>query len=501
MNIYSFEPFGYEGSLVTVEVDLRRGIPVVDIVGLADGAVKEMRERTKAAIKNSGYEFPMERVLISLSPADLKKDNSIHDLAITTGIISENEKENFINENVLVIGEVELSGTIRPVRAVHAAVSSAFSAGIRYAVVPKENLLEAKEINGMKIASVGNLQEAMEALKDISLFENSNINIEKTETSSVSFPENDEVALSDGMELPENLVRAIEIAVAGKHSLIAVGRPGCGKTLAIQSLIPTITPNLTFEESQSVTRIHSIAGLMRADTSYIKVPSFRIPHQTSSIEGMCGGGLNCRPGEVSLAHNGFLFLDEAAEFRSSVLQMLRAPLENGTITLCRAGRSTVYPAKFQLIMATNPCPCGNYGSKERICLCSEKSIQQYWSKFSAPLIDRIGVICFVSDDEKKVKVNLSELRKHIKQAFEVQRKFGTYNNYLSPQELLSKFNADKESEKILDSYIKNNSVSVRRAANIRKISLTIANMEGRENVFQEDVREAISYSKPFHSEL
>ena len=500
MNIYSFEPFGYEGSLVTVEVDLRRGIPAVDIVGLADGAVREMRERAKSAIKNSGYEFPMERILISLSPADLKKENAMHDLAITTGIIAENEKENFINEKVLVIGEVELSGRIRSVRAVHAAVSSAFSAGIRYAVVPKENLLEAKEIKGMKICGVENLSDAMEALKDEKRFVESK-NIEENETSSVSFLENDEVALSDGMELPENLVRAIEIAVAGKHSLIAVGRPGCGKTLAIQSLIPTITPNLTFEESQSVTRIHSIAGLMRADTSYIKVPSFRIPHQTSSIEGMCGGGLNCRPGEVSLAHNGFLFLDEAAEFRSSVLQMLRVPLENGTITLCRAGRSTVYPAKFQLIMATNPCPCGNYGSKERICLCSEKSIQQYWSKFSAPLIDRICVICFVSDDEKKIKVNLSELRKHIKQAFEAQRKFGTYNNYLSPQELLSKFNADKESEEILDSYIKDNSVSVRRAANIRKIALTIANMEGRENVFQEDVREAISYSKPFHSEL
>lgn len=501
MNIYSFEPFGYEGSLITIEVDLRHGIPGVDIVGLANGTVKEMRERTKTAIINSGYDFPMERVLISLSPADLKKENAIHDLAITTGIIAENEKGNFINENVLVIGEVELSGRIRPVRAVHAAVSSAFSAGIRYAVVPKENLLEAKEIKGIKVAGVSNLQEAMEALKDTSYFENGNMDTEENENSSVSFPENHEAALSDEMELPKNLVRAIEIAVAGKHSLMAVGRPGCGKTLAIQSLIPAISPNLTFEESQSVTRIHSIAGLMSANHSCIKIPSFRMPHQTSSIEGMCGSGLNCKPGEVSLAHNGFLFLDEAAEFRSSVLQMLRVPLESGTITLCRAGRSTVYPAKFQLIMATNPCPCGNYKSKERICLCSENSIQQYWSKISSPLIDRIGLICFVSDDEKKIKVNLFELRKHIKQAFEIQRKFGTYNNYLLPQELVSKFNAENESEIILDSYIQKNSVSARRAASIRKIALTIANMEGRETVLPEDIREAISYSKPFHSEL
>lgn len=419
-NIYSFSPFGYVGSLVNIEVDLKRGIPAVDVVGLADGAVKETRERVRSAVINSGFEFPAERVLISLSPADFKKEGAEFDLPVALGILNAKEDSGFIEENVLVMGKLELSGRVRAVKGIHAACSTASASGIQYAVVPKPNFDEACSVQGLKVVGVESLEEAASALKDVTCFGKA-FEIKKESAESVSFSDEEGEDI-DGLELPKRLIRAIEIAVAGKHNLLITGRPGCGKTMAVQRLIPLLTPNLTVDESQSVTRIWSLAGLMKPTEPLVRKTPFRIPHQTASIEGICGGGPNCRPGEISLAHNGVLFLDEAAEFRSSVLQMLRVPLESHTITLSRAGRSTTYPANFQLIMATNPCPCGNYGSKEKICLCSAKSVEMYWRKFSAPLIDRVGVILNMDDSEEKCSVDIEELRKHIKTAFEIQRK-------------------------------------------------------------------------------
>lgn len=494
-NIYSFSPFGYEGSLVSVEVDLRRGIPAVDVVGLADGAVKETRERVRSAVINSGFEFPQERVLISLSPADLKKEGAEFDLPVALGILNAKEDSGFIEENVLVMGELELSGRVRAVKGIHAACSTAFDSGIQYAVVPKANFEEACSVHGLKVAGVESLEEAVSALKDVTCFGKA-FEIKEESEKSVSFSDEEGEDI-DGLELPKRLIRAIEIAVAGKHNLLITGRPGCGKTMAVQRLIPLLTPNLTVDESQSVTRIWSLAGLMKPTEPLVRKTPFRIPHQTASIEGICGGGPNCRPGEISLAHNGVLFLDEAAEFRSSVLQMLRVPLESHTITLSRAGRSTTYPANFQLIMATNPCPCGNYGSKEKICLCSAKSVEMYWRKFSAPLIDRVGVILNMDDSEEKCSVDIEELRKHIKTAFEIQRKNPAYNNNLSSWDLSEKAKLDDEAMNILDSWVIKHDVGTRRESNILKVCLTIANMDDREIISKDDVLEAISYSKTF----
>lgn len=494
-NIYSFSPFGYEGSLVNVEVDLRRGIPAVDVVGLADGAVKETRERVRSAVINSGFEFPSERVLISLSPADLKKEGAGFDLPVALGILNAKEDSGFIEENVLVMGELELSGRVRAVKGIHAACSTAFASGIQYAIVPKANFEEACSVQGLKVAGVESLEEAVSALKDVTCFGKA-FEIKEESAKSVLFSDEEGEDI-DGLELPKRLIRAIEIAVAGKHNLLITGRPGCGKTMAIQRLIPLLTPNLTVDESQSVTRIWSLAGLMKPTEPLVRKTPFRIPHQTASIEGICGGGPNCRPGEISLAHNGVLFLDEAAEFRSSVLQMLRVPLESQTITLSRAGRSTTYPANFQLIMATNPCPCGNYGSKEKICLCSAKSVEMYWRKFSAPLIDRVGVILNMDDSEEKCRIDIEELRKHIKTAFEIQRKNPAYNDNLSHWDLSEKAKLDDEAMNILDSWVIKHDVGTRRESNILKVSLTIANMDDREIIYKDDVLEAISYSKTF----
>lgn len=524
MNIFSFSPFGYEGALVSVEVDLRRGIPAIDIVGLADGAVKESRERMQAAIRNSGYELPKERVLISLSPADLRKEGAGFDLPITLGVMAAqaelNGESDFISEQILVMGELELSGKIRPVKGVHAAVSTAAASGIMRCIVPAQNADEAREITGVQVCGAENLESAFRALKDYSFYEaRSNGNGKEKSFLPEGCIEIDGVYFSHnipGYEYADikgqyQLVRALQIAAAGGHNLIAMGAPGCGKTMAIQKF-PALNPLLTLEEAQSVTRIWSLAGLIKPSEPLVRIPPFRIPHQTSSVEGICGGGVNCRPGEISLAHNGVLFLDEAAEFRSSVLQMLRVPLESGSITLCRAGRSTNYPANFQLMMAVNPCPCGNFGSKTKLCLCSAKSVEQYWKKFSAPLLDRVDLRVFVenesgtdgsnvndSDSNLVVRNGLNsteEIRVGIARAVGIQRKRqGIRNDKLSPQEIAQYCKIDGETKKVLDNAINRYGFSPRAISSCMKVARTVADIAGEENIAPEHMAEAVEFRK------
>lgn len=516
MQIYSFSPFGYEGALVTVEVDLRRGIPATDIVGLADGAVKESRERMQAAIRNAGFEYPPERVLISLSPADLRKEGAGFDLPVALGVLgakaAADGKKEFITDPILVMGELELSGKVRAVKGVHAAVSTAAASGIMRCIVPVQNADEAREIPGVQVYGADSLENAFRALTDVSFYETgSSVGSETegfipagcTETNGIVFPE-----ITPGYEFAElkgqrQLVRALQIAAAGGHNLIAMGAPGCGKTMAIQKF-PAINPILTTDEAQSVTRIWSLAGLIKPSEPLIRIPPFRIPHQTASIEGICGGGPTCRPGEISLAHNGVLFLDEAAEFRSSVLQMLRVPLENGTISLSRAGRTTTYPARFQLLMAVNPCPCGNYGSHSKICLCSLKSIDQYWKKFSAPLLDRIDLRVFVENknderieiEERPGLTTTEEIRTSVACAIKAQRKRqGIKNARLSPQEILDFCPLDAEARKVLDNATLRYGFSPRAISSCLKVARTIADISASQNITAEHMQEAIDFHK------
>lgn len=514
MQIYSFSPFGYEGALVTVEVDLRRGIPATDIVGLADGAVKESRERMQAAIRNAGFDYPPERVLISLSPADLKKEGAGFDLPVALAVLaakaSADGSENYIDEPLLVMGELELSGKIRAVKGIHAAVSTAAASGIMRCIVPVQNADEAREISGVQVYGADSLENAFRALSDTGFYTAGHSEASEdcippgcSATDGVLFPE-----ISSGYEFSDlkgqyKLVRALQIAAAGGHNLIALGAPGCGKTMAIQKF-PAINPVLTTNEAQSVTRIWSLAGLIKPNEPLIRIPPFRIPHQTASIEGICGGGPTCRPGEISLAHNGALFLDEAAEFRSSVLQMLRVPLENGTISLSRAGRTTVYPARFQLLMAVNPCPCGNYGSRTKICLCSLKSIDQYWKKFSAPLLDRIDLRVFVENnydeegqtEERPGLTSTVEIRTGIARAIKIQRKRqGIRNSHLSPQEILDFCSLDINTRKILDNATLRFGFSPRSISSCLKVARTIADIAGEKNILPEHITEAIDFHK------
>lgn len=518
MQIFSFSPFGYEGSLVTVEVDLRRGIPAVDVVGLADGAVKESRERMQAAIRNSGLEFPLERVLISLSPADLKKEGAGFDLAIALGVLFEKKLhddagDNFkISESILVMGELELSGKIRPVRGVHAAASTAFLAGVRKCIVPILNAQEAREVEGMEVFGAECLMDAFMALDKPEEFtvkevlkadENGRTFDDCEEINGVYFSKvgsNEELAEVKGQD---NLIRALQISAAGGHNLIVVGAPGCGKTMALKKILG-LMPLLTLEEAQPITRIMSLAGLLPKSESIVRVAPFRMPHQTATIEGMCGGGVLCRPGEISLAHNGILFLDEAAEFRSSVLQMLRVPIENGSITLSRAGRSTIYPANFQLLMASNPCPCGNYGSDSKICLCSGRSVEMYWKKFSAPLLDRMDLrVCisnsiFESKEVKKSKTT-RELRVGVANAVRIQRNRQNVKNAKLTPLLMEKFcKLDDESSEYLNNAVNKYGFSPRGISNCIKMARTIADMEESIDIKKNHLEEAVSFRKPFN---
>jgi magnesium chelatase family protein len=490
--IYSFEPFGYEGTLVMIETDLRHGIPAYDIVGISDGMVKEVRERIRAAFRNSGLELPPERILQSVSPADIRKEGNIETLAMALDLL--NEQNSYNSDDILVLGDLELSGRIRPVRSVHAAVVTAKANGITKVIVPEENAEEALGVEGIQVLSASSLSELDKKLRTNEPF-TQNAEIESPE-SSVEF---DEEALSEIYDMNldgyYDTARAIEIAIAGKHNILLNGAPGCGKTLLTTRLMPALTPKLTTNEAQTVTRIHSLAGLLRPDEGLVKRTPFRMPHQTASIEGICGGGPNCRPGEISLAHNGTLFLDEAAEFRSSVLQMLRVPLESGSITLSRAGRSTVYPANFQLAMATNPCPCGNYGSHDRLCLCSEKSIDLYWKKFSAPLIDRVEIKQTVDkDDDDKRRISVFEMKKHIENAFRIQREHEHYNSKLNAIEEANLCKLNEECQEYFDR--RKDDYTPRQQQNMLKVALTIANMDNRREISLDDLKESVELVAP-----
>ena len=454
MTIMSFASFGYEGEIIKVEADLRRGLPIVDIVGLPGSAVKEARERMRAAIGNSDLPFPQERILINLSPADQKKEGSGFDLPIALAVL---QADCALDAPVMVIGELELSGRVRPVRGVLGALISGAATGIGYFIVPKENEAEARIQQGVRIYGVETLREALECLYAIETELRTENNSESntggknggapareaightgnsiSTAASWSEPSQADAAANTGtggffeeVYGQGELVRALHIAAAGGHSVLAYGPPGCGKTLSMQrfsSLLPDLDP----KTAEEVTHIYSIAGLLphiHGHDVRIKRPPFRMPHPNASLEGMIGGAGKCMPGEISLAHGGTLFLDEAVQFKQTVLQTLRAPLETGTVTLSRAGRASTFPARFQLLMALNSCPCGNLGADGKVCTCMPAVVEQYWKKLTAPLIDRIDLRIPVFPPQayglpEKPCYNTADMRKKIAASDNIQR--------------------------------------------------------------------------------
>ena len=510
VRVYSFEPFGYEGFLVASETDLRRGIPAVDIVGLADEAVKESRAVIKAAFRNSCLIFPAERVLISLSPEDQPKKTGCHSLAIALSVMGNAYPDSVkLDGPVLAMGDLALSGEIKPVRGIRAAAKSSRAAGITKVIWTPADAEVIRDIEGLEICTVENLEQAKEVLRGNIGFEKNIISPEqKKERESIDVKFTDDSDITKAVKSFDLMgysktCEAIEAAVAGKHSLYLSGAPGSGKTMLSDGLIPYLTPKLTYSEAQARARIENLAGY--TDSIKSLAPSFRMPHQSAGVEGICGGGPVLKPGEVSLAHNGILFLDEASEFRSSVLQMIDIVSRKKEITLSRAGRSTVFPANFQLVAAANPCACGNGGVPGHVCLCSLKAVDQYESKLSY-LSNNCEVKNFVfKDPTDRKKVSLDKMRERIACAYKIQRQHGKYNKDLTPMELKERINFTKEMNEYLsqafpqdskkgeNSY--ENSINSRNIINAMRLSLTVANLDGRENVTLKDLVKAVEMGR------
>lgn len=382
---------GFSGEIVRVQVDIRRGIPGVDIVGLPDSAVKEARERVRVSIRNSGFIFPQDRILINLSPADLRKEGSSFDLSIAMAILTAsgqviNQEIDIEKSDVMVLGELDLAGTVRPVRGVLHAVLSGLSNGISRYIVPKQNMDEACLAKGARVNGVNTLAETVDIIGKS--WKNVDTHLKaagEQQTACMSLWEN--IRELRGQPV---LRRALEIGACGRHHMFFFGPPGSGKTMAAHCL-PSLLPPLSEADSLDVARIYSLAGSLGVSRKYQTSPPFRMPHHSASEEGIIGGGKPVLPGEVSLAHKGVLFLDEVTEFRKNMLQCLREPLESGKVEIARAESRTWFPADFQLVMAANPCPCGNLGRGNGICICSKQELYRYWNKLGGALLDRIDI--------------------------------------------------------------------------------------------------------------
>ncbi len=486
---------GLEGSIVDVEVDLTRSLPKFSIVGLADQSIKESAERVRSAIKNSGYQFPLNKITVNLAPADMKKDGSQMDLPIAMGIIAANSglEENPL-EDYVVLGELTLDGKVNGVRGALPMIITAREFGFKKCIIPFENKSECSLIRDMEIYPVKNLRDIVEFYNGEEILERYT---EKFETTDVEYS----VDFSD-IKGQNYMKRAMEVAAAGRHNLLMIGVPGSGKSMAAHRF-HTILPHLTFEESVETTKIYSVAGLLE-ENSLVKSRPFRAPHHTSSAVALIGGGSIPKPGEISLAHNGVLYLDELPEFNKNVLEVLRQPMETGSVNISRANASITYPANFQFIASMNPCPCGYYMDQNHSCSCSMLQINRYLSKISQPLLDRIDIhievsaVDYKSISESEKTETSKEIRKRVEEARLIQEerfrseKF-SYNSDIVDSKIKKYCEIDKKSEEMMSLAFNKYKFSARTYNKLLKLARTIADLRGDKNIKEEHLLEAIRY--------
>lgn len=494
--INSLGLFGLNAFRVDVEIEISRGIPVFDIVGLPDIVVKESRERIKASMRSCDFEFPVARVMVNLAPAGTRKSGSVHDMAIFMAVMKAAGYIDAGLEDVCFIGELSLNGSLRPVDGVLPMVLLAKEEGMKAVFVPEENAFEASVADGIEIYGVSDIKQLVEHFtgkRKISVSERFIPSPDKTEY---------QLDFAD-VKGQGTAKAALEIAAAGGHNALLIGTPGSGKSMLAKRM-PSILPDMTFEESIETTKIHSISGMLDPKSPLVTTRPFRSPHHTISSAGLAGGGSVPRPGEISIAHNGLLFLDELAEFDRRTLEILRQPLEDGKVTISRAAGTVVYPASIMLIAAMNPCPCGYYGHPSGRCRCSHKQVAAYLSKISGPMLDRfdlhieVAPVEFNDISSDKKEESSAEIRKRVSAARDIQneRFKGTpinCNAKITPDKLNTFCPMDDKAKAFIGKAFDSLGLSARAYDRILKVARTIADLNGSEKIEKEHISAAIQF--------